>query len=78
MRFSKFLTLLGVGSALSAGAQTFVPTTVQKKAIVLEEYTGIYCGYCPDGHKRAAAIKAANPSAVIIAIHAGNFADLCL
>ena len=31
-------------------AQTFVSTTPENKNVVLEEFTGIYCGFCPDGH----------------------------
>jgi len=73
MRFSKFLTLLGVGSAISAGAQTFVPTTAQKKVPVLEEYTGVRCGFCPAGHIIGSNIKAANPKAVIINLHGAPY-----
>jgi hypothetical protein len=43
---------------------------------VLEEFTGIHCGYCPDGHRIANDIKAANtPGKVIpINIHTGGYA----
>ena len=33
--------------------QTPVSQTAQNRNAVLEELTGIHCGYCPDGHKRA-------------------------
>lgn len=47
----------------------------QPRNVVLEEYTGIHCVYCPDGHKRAKALKEANPGRVVlINVHAGNYA----
>lgn len=56
-------------------AQTFVSTEVANKNVILEEYTGINCGYCPDGHKIANQIIAANPGrAWAINIHQGSFA----
>jgi len=45
------------------------------KKVVLEEYTGIHCVYCPDGHKIANAYKALHPNDVfLINIHQGSFA----
>ncbi len=56
-------------------SQTLVSTDPQPKNAVLEEYTGIHCGYCPDGHAIAAALLANNPGrVVVIAIHQGSFA----
>lgn len=52
-----------------------VPTTVQKKNILLEEFTGIYCGFCPDGHRIANTLALSQPeSTYVIAIHSGSFA----
>lgn len=69
---------LGLASGLIAFAsfgQTIVPTTPQNKNVVLEEFTGIYCVYCPEGHVIAQAIKDSNPERVsLINIHVGNFA----
>src|SRR5687767_6882727 len=43
---------------------------------VLEEYTGVRCTYCPDGHKRAQALADANPGKVVlINVHTGGYAD---
>ena len=56
--------------------QTFVSTTPENKNVILEEFTGISCGFCPDGHSIANSIHASNPNDVaIIAIHAGGFAS---
>jgi hypothetical protein len=69
---------LGLASGLIAFAsygQTIVPTTPQNKNVVLEEFTGIYCVYCPQGHAIAQSIKDANPERVtLINIHTGGFA----
>jgi len=57
-------------------AQTIVDTVSHNKKVVLEEYTGIHCGYCPDGHKIANQIKAAHPNDVfLINIHQGSYAN---
>jgi hypothetical protein len=60
----------------TAFAQLPVSTTPSNKTVVLEEFTGIHCGYCPDGHRIANDIKAANtPGKVIpINIHTGGYA----
>lgn len=56
-------------------AQTFVSTTPQNKKVILEEFTGVNCVYCPQGHTIANNIKNANPDNVfLINIHVGNFA----
>ncbi len=58
-----------------ATAQTLVTTKTLNKNVVLEEYTGIHCTYCPDGHAIAASILENHPGRVsVIAIHQGSFA----
>jgi hypothetical protein len=53
-----------------------VSTEVQKKNILLEEFTGIHCVYCPEGHKIANNLTAAQEGKVYtIAIHSGSFAQ---
>src|SRR5690554_1993546 len=55
--------------------QTIVSTSPQNKNVVLEEFTGIHCVYCPDGHRIAQEIQNANPDRVsLINIHVGSFA----
>lgn len=61
--------------AVQAQNEQFVSTTPSNKNVVLEEYTGINCGYCPDGHRIANQIMAAHPDRVcVINVHAGGYA----
>lgn len=56
-------------------AQTIVSTTPANKNALIEEYTGIHCGYCPDGHEISNTIIEANPGrAYAINIHQGSYA----
>ncbi|WP_151894975.1 T9SS type A sorting domain-containing protein [Patiriisocius marinistellae] len=74
---SKKLHLLGTALLMSAGmfAQTIVGTSPENKNVILEEFTGIKCQFCPDGHARANAFKATDPDNIfLINIHAGGFA----
>lgn len=58
-----------------ASSQTFVSTTPENKKVILEEFTGVNCVYCPQGHTIANNIKNANPNNVfLINIHQGGFA----
>ncbi|SMC84403.1 T9SS type A sorting domain-containing protein [Moheibacter sediminis] len=60
---------------LAAYGQTIVSTTAENKKIILEEFTGINCVYCPQGHAIAKAIQDNNPGNVfLINIHQGGFA----
>ena len=71
------LAVLAVMTVFPALAQNeqFVSTEVSNKNVVLEEYTGINCGYCPDGHRIANEIAAAHPGRVfVINVHAGSYA----
>ncbi|MBR1550363.1 MAG: Omp28-related outer membrane protein [Bacteroidales bacterium] len=69
-----FLGLLLTASA--AVAQTFVPTTPQKRNALIEEYTGVNCQYCPLGHKLVDEMMATYPGHVYgINIHQGSFAS---
>jgi len=57
-------------------AQTIVGTDPENKNVVLEEFTGIHCGYCPQGHAVAQAIYDEHPDdVVLIAIHTGGYAS---
>lgn len=55
--------------------QTIVSTSPENKNAILEEFTGIYCVYCPDGHAIAEQILNQNPGrAFAINIHQGGYA----
>lgn len=65
------LTLL-VGTAT---AQQNVSTEVENKKVLVEEFTGIHCGYCPYAHKIVAEMLKAQPDKVYaLAVHAGSYA----
>ena len=50
------------------------PITQKHRNVLIEEFTGKYCGFCPDGHRMANEIAAANPGKVFpINIHAGGY-----
>src|SRR5688572_24429318 len=56
-------------------AQLPVSQTPEKKNVVLEEFTGTACQYCPDGHKIGQQMKTANPKDVfLINVHEGSYA----
>lgn len=62
--------------AIPMFSQLPVSTTPQNKKAVLEEFTGIHCGYCPDGHKIATNIYNSDPNnVVLINIHTGGYAS---
>lgn len=69
------LNFVATSACLTASAQLPVGTAPENKKVVLEEFTGIHCGYCPDGHVKANTMVAANPNDVfLINIHSGSFA----
>lgn len=52
-----------------------VSTEPTAKNVLVEEFTGIHCGYCPQAHVITNNMVAARPETVsVIAIHAGSFA----
>ena len=70
------LTIALVLVTTFAFAQTFVSTTPENKNVVLEEFTGIYCGFCPDGHVIGQGLHDANPNDVfLINIHTGGYSN---
>ena len=58
-------------------AQDLVSTQKLNRTVVLEDFTGVRCGYCPEGHVIAADIKKNSPvgSVILINIHVGPFAS---
>ena len=57
-------------------AQLPVSQTPENKNVVLEEFTGIACVYCPSGHAIAQQLSDDNPGdVVLINIHTGGYAS---
>lgn len=60
--------------SFSLKAQQYVSTTPANRNVLLEEFTGRNCGYCPDGHVIANGIAEAHPERFwAMNIHAGGF-----
>ena len=69
---TSFVLLSLVSSKLNA--QQYVSTEPQNRNVIIEEFTGRNCGYCPDGHRIANQIMANNPGRVwAVNIHSGDF-----
>lgn len=72
------LLVVAIMAGLISFAQvtdTIVSLTPSNRNVVLEEYTGINCTWCPAGHLVANQIKDAHPGRVnLINIHQGSFA----
>tara|TARA_R100001244_G_scaffold14262_1_gene15940 strand:- start:435 stop:1412 length:978 start_codon:yes stop_codon:yes gene_type:complete len=72
----KILLILLSFLYINSFAQTLVDTSLHNKNIVLEEFTGIHCTYCPDGHVIAQSIYNAYPQRVsLINVHVGSYAQ---
>ncbi len=69
------LSLVFTFIAFGAFSQTIVSTSPENKNVILEEYTGIHCGFCPQGHAIAQGLKESNPEDFyVINIHVGGYA----
>lgn len=64
-------------SGNNPGPTEFLASTgTTTRVAVLEDFTGVRCGYCPDGHVKAKAVADANPGKfVILAVHGGSYAS---
>ena len=67
-------TFLATFALFALFAQNIVGTDPENKNVILEEFTGIHCTYCPQGHQIAQGIQNANPGVVLINIHTGGYA----
>lgn len=75
MRKLTLLLCVVFACVLQMNAQQYVSTEPSNKNVILEEFTGRNCGYCPDGHRIANQIMRDNPGRVwAINVHAGGFA----
>jgi len=69
--FAGALALPVIGNAQNAN----VSTTPENRNAVIEEWTGIHCGYCPTGHAAVQAAVTNNPGDVVgINFHSGGYA----
>ena len=76
MKKFTFALMALLAFSFSLKAQQFVSTEPANRNVILEEFTGRACGYCPDGHRIANQIMAANPGRVwAVNIHAGGYAQ---
>lgn len=56
-------------------AQEMVSTDPQPRNVILEEFTGIHCGWCPAGHKISNELAAQYPGKFIpVNLHTGGYA----
>ena len=74
-----FIAGIGLFCALTASGtaqERFVDETPQNRKVVLEEFTGIRCGYCPMGHRKTNTLRAEHPGEVfVINIHQGDLSS---
>lgn len=53
-----------------------VQTTPTHRAALIEEFTGIHCPNCPDGHRVATMLSTLHPEDIhMVAIHAGGYSN---
>ena len=65
------------GGTTGGGTSNFLASTdPSNRAALLEDFTGVRCGFCPDGHVRATAAKVSLGADrfIIMAVHAGSYA----
>jgi len=68
-----FSTLIFTIVAGSTMAQTLVGTAPTNKTAIVEEFTGVNCPNCPDGHTVAAGILSTYPGqALLLGYHPSN------
>lgn len=69
-----FLLIPGaVSGNNSSDGEYSVSTETSSKGVLLEEFTGINCGWCPQGHAIAAKLAKASSEVYVVAVHAGSF-----
>ena len=70
----KILTLFVLLPTLALG-QSLVGTSPENRTVLLEDFTGIHCFYCPEGHVIMEQVATAHPGLVsLVGVHAGSFA----
>lgn len=46
-----------------------ISTSLPAKNVFIEEFTGAWCGYCPDGYSKLKALTSANSDVIAVALH---------
>ncbi|MGN1262725.1 MAG: Omp28-related outer membrane protein [Prevotella sp.] len=79
--FNSYVTFVLSAAALLSTLPAFadgngyeVTTEPTRKGFLLEEFTGIHCGYCPQGHIIANRLTKSPAEVYVIAVHAGYYA----
>ena len=71
----KLTLILALMLPLTIFSQNIVNTTPENKNAILEEFTGIYCVFCPDGHYIAQNLKYSYPNDLfLLNLHTGGYA----
>ncbi len=73
-----WLLFVGTGMGMPAAAKTdtLVSKTPQNRAVLLEEYTGVKCSNCPDGHRIANNLAEKYPNRFYaVNIHTSSYAE---
>ena len=75
MKRISIISVLFLLLTLSLNAQNIVSTSPSNRKVIVEEFTGVYCQNCPQGHKVANTLMETYPDNVYaVNIHAGNYA----
>jgi len=64
-----------IDDTLRARTLTILGRTAERRPLI-EEFTGAWCGWCPDGALQMDSIEMNLPSAVLVSIHAGPQPDM--
>lgn len=73
-RMKHITTLLALAPVAALG-QSLVSTQPENRTAFLEEFTGIHCGYCPEGHAISENLESMwKDRYVAINVHAGGYA----
>ena len=75
MKKFTFALMALLAFTFSLKAQQYVSTEPTNRNVIIEEFTGRNCQYCPDGHRIVNELMAANPGRLWgVNIHAGGYA----
>jgi len=75
MKKFTFALMALLAFSFSLKAQQYVSTEPTNRNVIIEEFTGRNCQYCPDGHRIVNELMAANPGRLWgVNIHAGGYA----